>query len=83
MVTMDRTRMLADLRELVKALDRRVPRLERAGESKIAREAEALRMKAMDRIERLQSCDALPAVSDLRSAGLLAPPPTPSPYRRQ
>lgn len=46
--------MIADLRELVKALDRRVPRLERAGEDKIACEAAALRVKAMKRIAQLQ-----------------------------
>jgi hypothetical protein len=52
---MDRKTMIADLRELVRALDRRVPRLERAGEGKIACEAAALRGKAMDRIAQLQS----------------------------
>ena len=52
---MDQKTMIADLRELVKALDRRVPRLERAGEDKIACEAAALRMKAMKRIAQLQS----------------------------
>ena len=50
----DRQAMIADLRELVKALDRRVPRLERAGEDKIAREAAALRAKAMKRLSQLQ-----------------------------
>jgi len=50
----DQNIMLADLRELVKALDRRVPRLERAGEDKIACEAAALRVKAMQRIAQLQ-----------------------------
>jgi len=51
----DQNTMIADLRELVKALDRRVPRLERAGEDKIACEAAALRTKAMKRIAQLQS----------------------------
>ena len=51
----DQKAMIADLRELVKALDRRVPRLERAGEDKIACEAAALRVKAMKRLAQLQS----------------------------
>lgn len=46
--------MIEDLRELIAALDRRVPRLERAGEWKIARDAEALRGEALQRIARLQ-----------------------------
>lgn len=47
-------KMIEDLRELIAALDRRVPRLERAGEWKIARDAEALRGEALQRIARLQ-----------------------------
>ena len=40
----DSTRVLVDeLRELIEALDRRVPRLERAGETAIARDAARLR----------------------------------------
>lgn len=51
----DRTGLIADLRELVKALDRRVPRFERAGEEMIGREAAALRAKAVARIVQLES----------------------------
>ena len=51
----DEKAMIADLRELVKALDRRVPRLERAGEDKIACEAAALKVKALNRLAQLQS----------------------------
>ena len=41
------------LRDLVDALDRRVPRAERAGETSIALEAAALRTAALTRIEEL------------------------------
>ena len=41
------------LRDLVDALDRRVPHAERAGESRIAFEAAALRNAALSRIEEL------------------------------
>ena len=41
------------LRDLVDALDRRVPRAERAGETRIALEAAALRTAALNRIEEL------------------------------
>ncbi len=49
-----RARVLRHLRELVVALDRRVPHVERAGESQIARDAAALREKAMKRISELE-----------------------------
>jgi hypothetical protein len=49
-----RERLIEQLRELVAALDRRVPRLEREGEIRIADEAAALRQKALDRIEQLE-----------------------------
>lgn len=41
------------LRDLVDALDRRVPHVERVGEAQIACEAAALRMAALLRIEEL------------------------------
>ena len=50
--------LLDDLRELVAALDRRVPRLEREGEKAIARDAARLKDEALRRIadlERLES----------------------------
>ena len=49
----DRDRVLTALRELVAALDRRVPHVERVGEGGIAREAAALREEAAKRIEEL------------------------------
>jgi hypothetical protein len=42
-----------ELEVLIKALDRRVPRVERAGELAIARDAAALRAKALDRLAEL------------------------------
>ncbi len=42
------------LRELIAALDRRLPQVERAGEAAIAREAAALRATALERIAALK-----------------------------
>ena len=47
--------VLARLRELVAALDRRVPQVERKAETRIARDAAALRQKAQKRIEELEA----------------------------
>ena len=46
--------VLDDLRELVAALDRRVPQLDRKGERDIARDAAALRTEAMKRILEIE-----------------------------
>jgi hypothetical protein len=46
--------VIADLRELITALDKRVPRLERAGEAGIARDAAALKDEALARIATLE-----------------------------
>jgi hypothetical protein len=43
-----------DLRELVAALDRRMPRIEREGERAIARDAQSLRRAALKRIGELE-----------------------------
>jgi hypothetical protein len=50
------TRALAvrELLELIAALDRRVPQVQRAGEASIAREAAALKARALRRIEELE-----------------------------
>ena len=48
------TNLIEDLRELVAALDRRVPRLERAGEIVIARDALRLRDEAVARLATLE-----------------------------
>jgi len=48
------TRELAhELEELIAALDRRLPRVEQAGEAAIAHDAAALRAKAIDRLAEL------------------------------
>jgi hypothetical protein len=43
------------LRELIAALDRRVPQIERVGEFQIARDAAALKKKALKRIAELET----------------------------
>jgi hypothetical protein len=47
-------RAVAALTELMDALDRRVPHVERIGETRIAREAAALKKAALTRIEELK-----------------------------
>ena len=46
--------MLSDLTELIAALDRRVPRLERIGEAQIAQDAADLRARALSLIQRIE-----------------------------
>jgi len=46
--------MLRDLYELIAALDRRVPQLERSGELRIAHEAAELRERAMTLIQKIE-----------------------------
>ena len=45
--------LIRELEELIAALDRRVPRVEQAGETDIARDAAALRAKAVERLTEL------------------------------
>jgi hypothetical protein len=45
---------IRELRELIAALDRRVPQVERAGEAAVARDAAALKSLALIRIEELE-----------------------------
>jgi hypothetical protein len=52
------SRILAALRELIRALDRRVPHVERAGEARIARDAQRLRGEAVSRIKALQRAES-------------------------
>ena len=47
-------RVLRELHELIEALDRRVPQIRRVGEPSIARDAAALRVKALKRIAELE-----------------------------
>ena len=49
-----------ELQELIAALDRRVPQVQRAGEVSIARQAAALKARALKRIEDLER-EAAPA----------------------
>ena len=46
--------LVRELRELIAALDRRLPGVEQAGEAAIAHEAAALRARALRRIEELE-----------------------------
>ena len=50
-----RQRLLMHLHELVDALDRRVPHLERDGEVRIAGEAAALKQRALELIAELEA----------------------------
>jgi hypothetical protein len=49
----DRNDLIARLRELIGALESRVPHVEREGEMRIARDAAALKEKALERIAEL------------------------------
>jgi hypothetical protein len=49
-----RERTLRELHELIAALDRRVPQIERAGELEIARASAELRAAALRRVEELE-----------------------------
>jgi hypothetical protein len=62
--TLDRDRAVAALRELVEALDRRLPHVERMGEVRIAREAAALRQEAARRIQELAGAASPSATSE-------------------
>ena len=48
-----------ELEELIAALDRRVPRVAQAGEAAIARDAAALRAKAISRLAELAKHPAI------------------------
>jgi hypothetical protein len=53
--------VIRELLELIEALDRRVPQVQRAGEEAIAREAAALKIRALKRIAELESRSNTPA----------------------
>ena len=55
-----RRKLVHELRELIAALDRRVPQLEREGEQDIARDSALLKKKAQERIARLEGGPAAP-----------------------
>lgn len=52
--------LLHELQELVAALDSRAPQVLRVGEAAIARDADALRARALERIEELEREAAAP-----------------------
>ena len=52
-VEMNRSELVRELEELIAALDSRAPRVERAGEASIARDAAALKEKALKRLAAL------------------------------
>ena len=52
--------VIQELRELIAALDRRVPQIERHGERDIARDSALLKKKAQERIVRLESGPTAP-----------------------
>ena len=54
--------LVHDLRELIAALDRRVPRLERTGERDIVLDAKALKCRALKRIAELDRPLSAPAI---------------------
>jgi hypothetical protein len=53
----DRTQRIRQLRQLVQALDRRVPHFERNGEATIARDAADLKHRAIERLRTLGDLD--------------------------
>jgi hypothetical protein len=64
-------RVVHALRELVEALDRRVARVERLGEARIARDAAGLRKEALDRIQELTAASNRDTREDERSGGVM------------
>lgn len=63
MKTQSNQALVHDLRELIAAIDHRVPHLEREGERDIARDAQALRRAALARITELEASPAAPALA--------------------
>ena len=53
-VAMTPSSVVRELQELIAALDRRLPQVQRAGEASIARDAAALKARALRRIEELE-----------------------------
>jgi hypothetical protein len=61
-VTHARSQPARELQELIAALDRRVPHIERAGEASIARDAAALRAMAVKRLADLAAEEHSPHI---------------------
>ena len=56
-MAISRQDLIRELEELISALDRRVARVEQAGEAAIARDAAALRAKAVARLQQLHAAE--------------------------
>jgi chorismate mutase len=56
-VDAERKRAIRHLRQLIDALNRRVPHIERVGEAKIARDAAELMKQALKRLKALEKSD--------------------------
>ena len=65
--------LVDDLRELIAAIDRRMPRLERERESAIARDAQGLRRVALKRIAELEQVRSAEAVGTVGQKTACAP----------
>ena len=65
--------LVNDLRELIAALDARVPRLEGDGERDIAHDAQALRLAALKRIAELEQSASVPACDTVETSTLASP----------
>lgn len=72
-------RILAALRELIGALDRRVPRSERTSEIRIARDATLLRGEAVRRIEELKRAGSAHAYDQELGEAIMTDDGGPSP----
>jgi hypothetical protein len=70
---MDVVTHLRVLRELITALEQRLPHVERAGEAAIAHEAAALKAKALERIAELERELASSAKADVTSGAARDP----------
>jgi hypothetical protein len=72
-----RRQIVHELLELIEALDRRLPRVERAGEASIALDAAALRALAVTRVAELTSQDTpddiLPSPGPIQGSGAPSP----------
>jgi hypothetical protein len=63
MITRPDQTLVRDLRELISAIDRRLPRLERQGEHDITHDAQALKRAALRRIAELERSPAAAAMT--------------------
>lgn len=64
-----RAGLVLALREVIDALDRRLPQIEHAGETRIARDAMMLRREATERLAILQQPDAEALCSTAQTPG--------------